>query len=93
MFLILVFDFLDCKIGLKTRRKGISYFLDLFKTLVSEKSKYPDYFEFACLGLLNAEISNEQESKALKILTCVKDELLNNESQIPIFFSQFIFIN
>lgn len=72
-------DFLDCKIGLKTRRKGISYFLDLFKTLVSEKSKYPDYFEFACLGLLNVEISNEQESKALKILTCVKDELLNNE--------------
>ena len=72
-------EFIDCKIGLKAKRKGISLFLDLFKALYLEKSKYPDYFEFACLGLLNAEISNEQESKVLKILTCIKDELLNNE--------------
>ena len=72
-------DFLEGKLGLKARRKGISFFLDLFKILDLEKSKYPNYLEFACLGLLNAEIVNEKSSKVLKILTCVKDELSHNK--------------
>ena len=72
-------DFMDGKSDIKTRKKGISFFLDLFKNLYLKKSEYPDYFEFACLGLLYAEIINEQKSNVLKILTCIEDELLHNK--------------
>ena len=71
--------FINGKLLINARRKGISFFLDLFKKLFLKKSEYPDYFEFACLGLLHAEIINEQKSNVLKILTCVEDELLNNK--------------
>ena len=55
------------------------FFLDLFKFLEPNKNKYPEFFEFSCLGLLIGQMSGNKDDEFINLIAkSIKDELSKN---------------
>lgn len=69
-------DYLEGKFSLPKRKKAVKFFIDLFKELEPNKNKYPEFFEFSCLGLLIGQMSGNQDDEFLELAAkSIKDEL------------------
>ena len=61
------------------RKKAVTFFLDLFKFLEPNKNKYPEFFEFSCLGLLIGQMSGNKDDEFINLIAkSIKDELSKN---------------
>ncbi len=54
----LIRDTLEGKLSLPKRKNAVRFFIDLFKFIDPYKSKYPDFFEFACYALLCGQMND-----------------------------------
>ena len=69
-------DYLEGKFSLPKRKKAVIFFLDLFKFLEPNKNKYPEFFEFSCLGLLVGQMSDNKDDEFLNLVAkSIKDEI------------------
>ena len=71
-------DYEKGQMGVKTRKRAINEFIDIFKTLEKDKKSFQKYFEYICLGLLNVSLKKENENEIINIIECINNELEEN---------------
>ena len=54
----LIKDTLEGKIYLPKRKNAVRFFINLFKLIEPNKSKYPEFFEFVCYALLCGQMND-----------------------------------
>ena len=66
------------QLGIISRREGIKFFYEFFEEMEKDKNKYQKYFNFICLGLLNASIDDNNREYFLDIIGAMMQELEGN---------------
>ena len=64
------------------RKIAIEKTMEIFKDLYKNRKKYPQFFEYVCLGIMNVSVEIEEDSEYLLILGTIITEMENEMPSI-----------